>query len=82
MLAVDPKAPPRILASGDSFGFLGGEFGFNVAGLVGQGVVIEGSSNLATWVPLATNRLSADYCHFTDVDSTNLAGRFYRARLQ
>ena len=81
-LAVDPNAPPSIVTSDGSFGFDGGRFGFNFAGLIGQGVVVEGSTNLSNWVPLATNWLSTDYGHFTDPDSTNHAGRFYRARLK
>jgi hypothetical protein len=48
-------------------------------GVAGQNVVIEASTNLVNWVPLATNRLGTDPLYFSDPASTNLSQRFYRA---
>jgi uncharacterized delta-60 repeat protein len=56
-------------------------FGFNLWGVAGQTVVIEASTNLAKWVPLATNRLGTDPLYYSDPASTNLSQRFYRAVL-
>jgi uncharacterized delta-60 repeat protein len=55
--------------------------GFNLCGVAGQNVVIEASTNLAKWVPLATNRLGTDPLYFSDPASMNLTQRFYRAVL-
>jgi hypothetical protein len=45
-------------------------------------VVVEGSTNLLNWIPLATNLLGAGPIYFSDSDSTNFPARFYRARLE
>jgi hypothetical protein len=43
--------------------------------------VIEASTNLLDWVPLATNAVSAlGTWEFADMEATNFAMRFYRAR--
>jgi uncharacterized delta-60 repeat protein len=57
-------------------------FGFNLSGIVGQTVVVEASTNLLTWTPLATNELGVVPLSFTDLGSTNFPSRFYRARPQ
>jgi hypothetical protein len=56
-------------------------FGFQLSGVAGQTVLIEASTNLASWTPLLTNSLLAGNLYFNDPDSTNIARRFYRARL-
>jgi hypothetical protein len=81
------QTPPIILTDDGNFGFRTNEFGFkqfgfNLAGMAGQIVVIEASTNLVNWLPLVTNRLGAGPLYFGDSDSTNLPVRFYRARLQ
>jgi hypothetical protein len=74
--------PPSIVATGGSFGFSNGVFGFAVAGPAGATFVIEGSTNLTDWAPLQTNSLGAAPVYFTDPDSANRARRFYRGRLR
>jgi len=72
--------PPVILTSG--FGFAGGHFGFDLSGVPGQIVIVEGSSNLVKWTALQTNTMVAVPAHFTDPASGTLPARFYRARLR
>jgi len=57
-----------------------GGFGFAVAGVVNQTIVIEASTNLATWQPVWTNRLSAVSTNFVDPQWLNHPRRFYRMR--
>ena len=75
--------PPQIIASGASFGFTTDQsgFGFNISGVVGQTIVIDGSTNLLDWTPLFTNTANGTPAYFFDAASTNFPGRFYRARL-
>jgi hypothetical protein len=74
---------PQIIASGASFGFTTDQsgFGFNISGVVGQTIVIDGSTNLLDWTPLFTNTANGTPAYFFDAASTNFPGRFYRARL-
>jgi len=79
----DGALPPPSIPTGDgSAGFRQGRFGFNVAGISGQTVVIETSPDLASWTALATNTIVTNLFYFTDPGSTNVARRFYRARVQ
>jgi uncharacterized delta-60 repeat protein len=58
------------------------EFTFNIRALAGDVVVIEASTNLATWVPIKTNLASAiGQVLFSDAESGRLPRRFYRVRL-
>jgi DNA-binding beta-propeller fold protein YncE len=70
----------RILISAPSFGFNGGKLGFNLAGPVGRFVVVEASTDLASWLPLWTN-IFAGALIFSDPQSGVYSNRFYRARL-
>jgi hypothetical protein len=70
---------PAMDISAWTLGFPTNPFGFNLCGVAGQNVVIEASTNLTNWVPLATNRLRLDPLYFSDPVSTNLTQRFYRA---
>lgn len=81
-LAVDPNTPPQILSTDGSFGFRTNQFGFNLAGLIGQTVVVEASTNLTSWTPLTTNTLSTPTLYFSDPSASSLPLRFYRARLR
>ena len=56
-------------------------FRIKVVGPSSQTVVMEGSSDLANWVPLATNTLGNTPWIFVDVSSANSSSRYYRARL-
>jgi hypothetical protein len=76
-----PLTPPQIMASDASFGFQAGRFGFELLGAFGQTIVVDGSADLVNWTPLHTNIAGDGPFYFFDPPSTNLAWRFYRARL-
>jgi uncharacterized delta-60 repeat protein len=80
-LVVVSNLPPKIITSDGSLGFRSDRFGFTVAGLISQVVVIEASTNLTDWLPLATNKLDSGLLYFSDAGWTNCEKRFYRARL-
>jgi hypothetical protein len=73
---------PAILVGGSNFGYTTNGFGFDLAGVAGQTVVIEGSTNLSVWTALATNTLESGLYYFTDPLATNSPCRFYRLRLK
>jgi hypothetical protein len=70
-----------ITSSGASFGFNGVEFGFSLnGGPNGQTVVVEASSDLASWLPIWTNTFTFPAAlNFTDPQSGALSHEFYRA---
>jgi uncharacterized delta-60 repeat protein len=69
--------PPTLF----DFGLQSGQFGFNLGGAAGQVVVIEASTNLATWLPLQTNLVPVSgFLPFSDPDSSRYPRRFYRAQ--
>jgi sugar lactone lactonase YvrE len=76
-----PTNPPQIVVSGTSFGFQTNQFGFNLSGLDGQTIVVDGSTNLTDWTPLFTNTANGSPFYFFDPAWTNYPWRFYRARL-
>jgi hypothetical protein len=51
----------------------------HVVGTTGSRYVIQASSNLMDWVPLATNDAPEGWLDYTDTDATNAWLRFYRA---
>ena len=57
----------------------GGRFVFRVAGYAPQGVVIQSSTNLSTWVPLATNSLVGGQLWRTNSAASSSFRTFYRA---
>jgi hypothetical protein len=48
----------------------------------GQTVVIEATTDLCNWCPLATNSFGAGPLNSSDPNPTDYPWRFYRARLQ
>ena len=79
-----PGAPvsPAIIATNSAFGLTNGVFGFDVSGSPGASVVIEGSADLQTWIPLQTNALGgAGLLYFSDPQAVTNSQRFYRALL-
>ena len=56
----------------------GAQFHLNLVGEPGRTVVVEASSNLADWPPIATNVLGTDPIPFTDPQSGLFPQRFYR----
>lgn len=71
---------PAIWVRDGASGSQAGRFGFDLHGVAGQTIVVEASTNLVNWTPLATNTLGSEPFCFSDPGSTNLASRFYRAR--
>jgi alpha-L-arabinofuranosidase len=82
LTATDPPAQPQIMAADASFGFLAGQFGFDLSAAARQTVVVDGSTDLVNWTPLYTNAPGAGTFYFRDPLSSNLPWRFYRARSQ
>ena len=72
-------APASRVSTGTA-GVKQGGFGFTVAGVVNQTIVVEGSTNLVTWQPVWTNTLSAASTNFVDPRWLNHPRRFYRMR--
>jgi len=69
-------APPKIL----NFGFIDGQFRFDLTAPPGRSVIVEASPDLLTWLPLWTNTF-ADALNFSDPQSNSFSNRFYRTRL-
>jgi hypothetical protein len=70
-----------IITTNAAFGFTNGVFGFDVSGPSGANVVIQGSTDLQTWIPLQTNLFGSGPLHFSDAQSPANVRRFYRAQL-
>ena len=64
------------------FGVRTNQFGFSIAGISNQVVVVEASTNLmnSSWFPLQTNTLNGGTFYFSDPDWTHYPSRFYRLR--
>ncbi|MDB6028704.1 MAG: Ig family protein [Verrucomicrobiales bacterium] len=73
--------PAAFVSADGSLGFSSNQFGFNLRGNSGQVIVIDGSTNLTSWTPLRTNTFGFGSFYFSDPESTNSFGRFYRARV-
>jgi hypothetical protein len=72
---------PLVITTHAAFGFTNGAFGFDVIGPAGSNVVIQGSTDLHTWIPLQTNLLGSGPLYFSDAQSPANPRRFYRAQL-
>ena len=75
------RSVTRAVADG-ALGLRTNGFGFNLAGVAGQNVVVESSTDLVNWTALSTNTLGNGPLYFSDPASGNFPQRFYRARLQ
>jgi hypothetical protein len=69
----------NIITTNAAFGFTNAVFGFDVSGPVGSNIVVQGSADLQTWIPLQTNMLGSGLVYFSDTQSPGNVGRFYRA---
>jgi hypothetical protein len=69
--------PPRLAGPG----LTNGHFAFTVSGSSGASVEILASTNLQSWSPLVTNTLVGGTNYFSDPQSADANGRFYRALL-
>ena len=63
-----------------STGVKSGGYGFTVAGVINQTIVVEASTNLTNWQPIWTNTLSDVSTDFVDPQWVNFHHRFYRLR--
>ena len=57
----------------------GTEFAFRIAGNAPQGVVVQDSTNLLNWVPVATNSLVGGQLWYTNTSLAASPRGFYRA---
>lgn len=73
---------PRVTTGDGNLGVQTNQFGFNIAWVSGQTVVVEASTNAANpnWSALKTNVLTTDTSYFSDPQWTNYPARFYRLR--
>ena len=69
---------PQAQTGDGSFGVRSNQFGFNIAWVSGQTVVVEATTNLSNpvWLPVATMTLTNGLVHFTE--PMNGSMRFYR----
>lgn len=58
--------------------------GFNIqlSGPAGSNYVIEASTDLKNWTPIATNSAPSGTVSYIDTQASNYPSRFYRARIQ
>jgi len=75
-----PAVPwnPLIQTGDASFGVRTNQFGFNIAWVGGRIVVVEASTNLSDWTPIATKTLTGDTFYFNDLEWGNYPSRFYQ----
>jgi len=58
------------------------QFGFTISWATNVPVVVEACTNLSNpaWIPVNTNTLISGTSSFSDPQTANLPGRFYRLR--
>jgi uncharacterized delta-60 repeat protein len=74
--------PPPSISTSANFGFQSNRFGFNLASLQGQTLVVDASTNLVNWTAILTNTMSSVSFYFSDPATPNFPRRFYRVREQ
>lgn len=57
-----------------------GTFQVQFSGVPGQHSILEASTNMSDWLPLATNSFIDGLMQFQDVDAAEFSERFYRVR--
>ena len=72
-----PQPPPAAESVGSS-ARPNGRFRLHVRGQVGQGFVIQASTNLTQWESIGFNSLSGGAFDFIDIDTQGFPARFYR----
>jgi hypothetical protein len=55
------------------------QFTIGVNGVAGETIILQTSTDLTNWLPLATNTLVAPVWIYTNTPPLNQAHRFYRA---
>ena len=76
LLAMQLVTPPLVLTN---VAIVNNRFQFDILGPFNSTAIIQASSNLVNWLPLATNTLSR--VHFSDPTTPRPALRYYRAFL-
>jgi hypothetical protein len=61
-----------------SFLLTNGSFQLQLDGTAGSNYVIQASSDLVHWSPLATNTASNGFLYFSDTNTGAISTRFYR----
>ncbi len=59
--------------------FSNGVFQVQLSGAINQNYILQASTDLVQWIPIATNTPSASPFYLTDPDASNFPSRFYRA---
>ena len=70
---------PRIIVNNSNFGMRSNHFGFDLTGPANSFIAIEASTDLANWIPLATNSIQSVPTYFSH--SAISSNSFYRLRL-
>jgi hypothetical protein len=65
-----------------SFSFVSNKAGFSITGQSNQVVIVQASTDLVNWSPLATNTLNGHPFPFSDPTPASLPQRFYRAQAE
>lgn len=76
-ITVTSPEPPSV---GSAARLPGGQFQLTLSGVVGQGFVVEKSTDLKSWNPVLTNRFQNTLYQYIDSSPTNTPYQFYRAR--
>ena len=73
---------PLILNRGPGFGVQSNQFGFTISWATNAPVVVEACASLSNpvWLPVSTNTLTGGTSYFSDPQTANLPGRFYRLK--
>jgi hypothetical protein len=68
---------PPVLFAANGY-FTNRQFVLPLSGLAGKTYVLQASTNLLDWTPIATNVAGSAAFEMMDVDATNIPYRFYR----
>lgn len=79
MRTLIPPAPVFLLNASSPV-VRAGRFGFDYTATLGQTVVVEGTTDLTNWAPLATNTVGLEPVGFSDPESPGAPHKFYRLR--
>jgi hypothetical protein len=74
----------KVATTDGGFGIRANRFGFNIAGVGNQVIVVDVCTNLSggAWMPLQTNLLVDGACSYSEILDMNAPIRLYRVRAQ